>query len=624
MLTIGMQILTMTPAAPLPTSDDSPSDLLQAIRQQQRLVVVVDLMESVRLMQQNEQATLTRWLGFVQYVQTELLPKYPAQLVKSTGDGLLLQLDDPRVLDSFTQRMHAHFAQINTQLAPEQTMWLRIGCHLTDVFAAEQDIYGAGVNLACRIATLANPGETVVSAEVRDLLVDGLDAAFTDMGECYLKHIDLPKRCYKLRSPQKSKPTDLLFLKPLPADAGEQVQVLPAIAVIPFESRTSDIQTLAIGDLIADGVIAQLSRSPQLRVLSRLSTQAMRGRAMTVSEVATQLRADYLLMGSQVLLGEQLWVQTELVCVAEDRVVWSDRIKGVLPDLFERESQLCQALAHGAHQALLDLAAQKALTKPLPNLQSYALFLGGVQLMHRSRKEDFFRSKALLDALRERHPRSASMCAWSSKWFVLCVTRGLSSDIAKFTPVAMDLTKRALDLEGNNSLALAMQGFVALHLLKDISQALQALNASIALNPNEPLGNLFHGVAHAFIGNGAQALQSSLLALHLSPVDPLMYYYKSLMVSSAIAADEFDLAIRWGYESLQGNKYHLSTYRALITALVERNQSGDVEEALKVKAGLLDLHPTFTVGQYLKSSPSTPYPFGQRVARALLATGIPL
>ena len=58
---------------------------------------------------------------------------------------------------------------------------------MADVVVEHNDIYGTGVNLAARIASLAGPGEIVVSSQVRDQLVEGLDADVEDLGHCYVK-----------------------------------------------------------------------------------------------------------------------------------------------------------------------------------------------------------------------------------------------------------------------------------------------------------------------------------------------------------------------------------------------------------------------------------------------------
>ena len=86
------------------------------------------------------------------------------------------------------------------------------------------DIYGTGVNLAARLATLAgpgetiasasaheqlaaalaslaNPGETIGSAAARDELTPGVDASCEDLGDCVLKHFDKPVRAYRVGPP---------------------------------------------------------------------------------------------------------------------------------------------------------------------------------------------------------------------------------------------------------------------------------------------------------------------------------------------------------------------------------------------------------------------------------------
>ena len=64
--------------------------------------------------------------------------------------------------------------------------------------ADRHDIYGSDVNLTARIATLAGPGEIVISSELRDQLTDGLDAELEDLGDCHLKHVAEPVRAYRV------------------------------------------------------------------------------------------------------------------------------------------------------------------------------------------------------------------------------------------------------------------------------------------------------------------------------------------------------------------------------------------------------------------------------------------
>ena len=61
-----------------------------------RAVMVVDIVESVRLVEQDESGIIARWFGFVERVKTQVLPECEGRLVKTLGDGMLLDFGDVR------------------------------------------------------------------------------------------------------------------------------------------------------------------------------------------------------------------------------------------------------------------------------------------------------------------------------------------------------------------------------------------------------------------------------------------------------------------------------------------------------------------------------------------------
>lgn len=202
----------------------------------------------------------------------------------------MVEFDEPRDAVAAALALHAIAAQINRPLPPDRQMHLRAGINATHVFTDANDIYGAGVNLAARLATLAGPGETVVSATARDGLSDGLDATLEDLGECYLKHIDQPVRAYRAGAGGAA---------PVVVAQREYMAPLqPTVAVIPFTSHSRAPEHFAIGELIADGVIGQLSRTVELKVISRLSTTVFRNREADMPQLETHLVANCVLSGS--------------------------------------------------------------------------------------------------------------------------------------------------------------------------------------------------------------------------------------------------------------------------------------------------------------------------------------
>jgi tetratricopeptide (TPR) repeat protein len=146
-----------------------------------------------------------------------------------------------------------------------------------------------------------------------------------------------------------------------------------------------------------------------------------------------------------------------------------------------------------------------------------------------------------------------------------------------------------------------MQGFVYCHLLKDIERALDSCDQALQWNSNESLAWLFKAMVLAFDGEGALAWPAGQKALELSPLDPLKYYYDSLMASIAISAQKFEAAIEFAQKSLRINAGHLSSYRSLAIA---QALAGDGEAARRTMALLMQRDPQFTVARFEQAYPS--------------------
>jgi len=162
---------------------------LRHVQRRPRAILFVDMVDSVRLIGQDEEGVVRRWLNLVDRVMTQVLPGSGGRLVKSVGDGMLLEFGDIRSAASAAIAIQHESAQANPGLPADEQIFLRMGIEFGDVIVDHHDVYGCGVNLAARLATLAGPNEIVISAQVRDLLTPTLDAEIEDLGECHVKHI---------------------------------------------------------------------------------------------------------------------------------------------------------------------------------------------------------------------------------------------------------------------------------------------------------------------------------------------------------------------------------------------------------------------------------------------------
>lgn len=579
---------------------------------QHRTVLVIDLVESVRLMAADEAEVVRLWRGFVQFATTEVLPARGGRLVKSLGDGLLAEFEHPAQAVRAALQLHRHFDEPNRHLPAARQLYLRAGINATQLYVDEVDVYGHGVNLAARVADLAAPGETVVTASVYDALVVGVDADVQDRGESYLKHWPEPVRTWTVMPVSASTPVVRL---PTPADSASDFR--PAIAVIPFETRTHAAEQFVIGDLIADGVIIQLSRSQDLRVISRLSTSAFRGRGTAPAEVGQRLEASYTLSGSYVSFGDKLVITAELSDNRRNEVVWAERLSGDTLDLLQAESELITRLSEATANAVLHHVVQRTLVMPVPQLESNALMLGGITLMHRSTPRDLQRSLQLLEAVVDRHKRVATPWAWMAKWHVMQVVQGLAPEPARAFREAIGVADRALDMEPNSSLAMAIKGHAMCHLGEEVDASRKLLQDATHTNPNDPMAWLYSSVWSTMWGTPEDSITEAENALRLSPFDPQRYYFEMILSTCLAAAQDWTRSAELARASLRKNSQHLPTIRTLMIAEFE---SGNIEHARRTFNTMLAMQPDMTVQRYLSAGGRSP--LRQRVAKAMAALGM--
>jgi adenylate cyclase len=522
-----------------------------------RTLLFADVVESVRLFRQDESGAVSRWLDLIDQINAEILPVCCGRLVKRMGDGLLAEFE--QVSDALSAAFAIHHAshRRNHGLLTEQHLLVRIGIELAEVILVQGDVLGHGVNMAQRLTSLAGAGETVISARARDQMIPELDGDIEDLGDCYLRHVAEPVRAYRVGPPG---------LNPAVKAGCNIKNLLPAIAVVPFATWHSDRDTHLIGEAIADEMIEQLSKSPDLTVISRLSTSLFRGRGLESGIIGAHLQANYIVAGSYAVEAEAISLQAELAEAKSGVIVWAGSLKDRVTGIIGPEHDPINRMVAEIRAAIAVREVQRARTQSLPNLQGYTLLMAALTLMHRLSLHDFEESHHLLLTLADRAGRQPLPQAWLAKWHVLRVQQGWSPDAKQDAREALQCTRRALDADPDCSLALAVDGIVHTTLLKRLDIASERYDKAIASNPNDSLAWLLRGTMYAFMGQGERAMADTQWALRLSPFDPHRYFYESLAGTACLAAGEYEPALRHAQRSLLANKTHTSTLRVIAIA----------------------------------------------------------
>jgi len=124
-------------------------------------------------------------------IAAELVLRYRGRIINTTGDGLLALFDGPA-------RAVRCALELIEKLRTYLQLTVRVGLHVGEVEARGTNVTGLAVNLAARIADLANGGEVLVSRTIVDL-VAGAGLEFDDRGVHLLKGLPEHHRLFSVR-----------------------------------------------------------------------------------------------------------------------------------------------------------------------------------------------------------------------------------------------------------------------------------------------------------------------------------------------------------------------------------------------------------------------------------------
>jgi TolB-like protein/CRP-like cAMP-binding protein/Flp pilus assembly protein TadD len=579
---------------------------------QRRAILVAEISDSVAMMEQDEDRTVERCRAFLAHATSQTIPTHAGRsMLKIPADGFIAEFPDAVQALKCAFELHSDLARFNAKLTAP-SLGMRLGIHVADVIVEAFNVLGDGVNVAARLAELANPGETMVSAQVRDQLTSGVEASIEDLGEQRLRNRERTVRVFRAWPPAQS-----MLWTP---SAAVQAHGRPSIAVIPFQLRSGDARFNSIGDGLADETIAALSRMADFFVISRLSSMAFRRAPLGVRRIGEMLGVQYVLSGSVQTAYPSALLMAELADARDGRIVWSQRFQGDLADVFAMQGELARKVVASVAPFVRSLELRRARITNFDQLDAYAITLRGVELMHRTAREDFMQARTAFETAIARDPVSPRPHAWLAKWHVLLVANGASDDNARDSAVASACAARALACDPDDALALAVDGHVAARSRHDLDAAERRLAQALAANPNEPLAWLWYGITHAWRGRGDEAVECTDRALSLSPLDPMIYYFNSLGSTANLLAGRYQRAIELAERSLRDNRLHTPTLRTLAAAQVE---SGRMHEARETVRRLQEVEPGLTVAVFRARYPGRDSPQGERFMAALEAAGLP-
>lgn len=153
-----------------------------------------------------------------------------------------------------------------------------------------------------------------------------------------------------------------------------------SIAVLPFVNMSNDPENEFFSDGIAEEIVNALTKVKALRVASRTSSFAFKGKNEDIGEVGRKLKVHTILEGSVRKTGSRLRVTAQLINVADGYHLWSERYDRQLEDVFEIQDDIAENIVR-ALRLVLGEEEKRALEKTsTENVRAYEYYLRGRQM----------------------------------------------------------------------------------------------------------------------------------------------------------------------------------------------------------------------------------------------------
>ncbi|HEU4631511.1 MAG TPA: protein kinase [Gemmatimonadaceae bacterium] len=150
-----------------------------------------------------------------------------------------------------------------------------------------------------------------------------------------------------------------------------------SIAVLPFVNASPDPANEYLSDGITDELIDALAKVEGLRVASRTSVFALKGKPQDVRAIGALLDSTVVLEGTVRRAGHQLRVTAQLTSTDDGRLLWSQRYDRQLDDVLAVQDEIARTIVNTLRAtSFADLAPPPARPQTA-NARAYRLYLQG-------------------------------------------------------------------------------------------------------------------------------------------------------------------------------------------------------------------------------------------------------
>jgi len=491
-------------------------------------IVSADAAEYSRLIGADEAGTLAAMRAHRAELIDGLITQHGGRIVKTMGDGLLLVF--PSVVNAVkcSIAVQIGMAARNSAIAADKLIAFRFGVHLGDIVIDGDDIHGDGVNVAARLQEASETGGLALSGTAHESLGSLIDANFVDGGPLRFKNIARAIQTWRW-APDK----------PAAIAAPDQPPALPdhpSIAVLPFDNMSNDPEQEYFSEGITEDIITEISRIPDVMVISRNSTFTYKGKAAKAQDVCHDLGVRYVLEGSVRKAGDRVRITAQLIDGQSGGHLWAERYDRRLEDIFAVQDDVTEKIVRALEVNLVGGAATPERREQTHNPEAYDCVLRGREQYRLFTTDSNAAARVLYERARALDPDYAEPYAGLAETYVQDWFMGSEPTLDR----AFDLAQQASARDP--ALPLVQEALSTVHLFKgQHAEAVATARRWIELEPgNADAYAALAGAMH-FSGGNHDVFALIEKATRLNPFYP--FFYPHYVGLANLAMHRFDAAV---------------------------------------------------------------------------------
>jgi TolB-like protein/Tfp pilus assembly protein PilF len=292
-----------------------------------------------------------------------------------------------------------------------------------------------------------------------------------------------------------------------------------SVAILPFVNLSPDRDNEYFSDGMTEELTNALAQVPGLRVASRTSAFAFKGRSVDACRIGERLRVASLVEGSVRKLGDRIRVTAQLINAADGYHLWSQTYERTLDDVFGLQEELARAIAAAVQAPLPKPRDEKLVRPPTHILRAYTLYLRGRFHALKRTPEQLRVAIEYLEQAVEIDPSYALAYGGLAECHALLGFEEFGDlPPLETMPQARAYVERALALDPELAEAHHWRGVIAFIFEWDWPVAEAAFQRAIELKPSYSLAHGWYALFLSAMGRTDQAMAQALHAAELDPI----------------------------------------------------------------------------------------------------------